>query len=304
LKLVTKLAIIVLFIIVLLNLNGRYIFGQESVIRGVVVNKDNQPISDARITLIDPTRGMKFTLKTKKDGAFFKLGIPPSVYKIRVEAEGYLTFESQIKVDIGQQQTLKIELEEKIIPAVEGPDFAQGMEYFEQGDYQRAAESFQKTLERNPASIEASYNLAVCLLRLEKNEEAISILEKAIEINSEVPELYLALGEAYFSQGNDEKARKTFEKALELDPQNYKVLFNLGIIYYKNDQTKEAIHYFEKAKALNPSYSSIYYQEGLAFIKTRDYSRAIDCLEKFLELEPQAPEASQVKQIIEELKKK
>jgi len=280
------------------------LFSQESIIKGRVTDKQNNPLANVQITLLDVSRGTKFTLKTKKDGSFFKVGIPPAAYKVNLTLEGYYPFDSQLRVDIGQEQVLNFTLE-KIPPKIgDDPDFKEGMKYFEAGNLEAAINSFRKAVEKIPESIEANYNLAICYLRLEKVEEAINQLEKIIALRKDIPELYLALGEAYFKRGENEKAVTSFKQALELQPDNYRIFYDLGIIYYKNDQLTEAIASFDKAIALNPQFSSAYYQEGLAFIKQGDYPRAIEALEKFLQLEPEAREAPQVKVILEELKKK
>ncbi len=283
---------------------GNFIYGQESVIKGQVLDKQNKPLANVQITLTDISRGTKFALKTKKDGSYFKVGVPPGIYKVKLELEGYFPFESQVRVELGQEHDFNFTLE-KVPPKIEdNADFKEGMKHFEAGNFEAAAAAFQKTLDQFPESIEANYNLAISYLRLEKTTEAINILERAISLKSDVPELYLALAEAYFRLGENDKAETMFKKALELQPDNYRIYYDLGIIYYKNDRLEEAIASFEKAITLNPEFSSAYYQEGLAFIKQGNFPRAVEALEKFLRLEPQAKEAAQVKLIIEELKKK
>ncbi|MGQ9578104.1 MAG: tetratricopeptide repeat protein [Candidatus Aminicenantales bacterium] len=287
-----------------LFLPGNSVCGQESVIKGQVLDKQNKPLANVEITFTDVSRGTRFALKTKKDGSYFKVGIPPAIYNVRLELEGYFPFESQVRVELGQEHNFNFSLE-KVPPKIEdNPDFKEGMKHFEAGDFEAAAAAFKKTVDQFPPSVEANYNLAISYLRLEKTSEAINILEKIVSLRGDVPELYLALEEAYFRLGESEKAETLFRKALELQPNNYRIYYDLGIIYYKNDRLEEAIASFEKAKTLNPEFSSTYYQEGLAFIKQGNFPRAIEALEKFLQLEPEAKEASQVRLIIEELKKK
>lgn len=287
-----------------LFLPANSVYGQESVIKGQVLDNQNKPLANVQITFTDVSRGTRFALKTKKDGSYFKVGIPPATYKVRLELEGYFPFESQLRVELGQEYNFNFSLE-KVPPKIEdNPDFKEGMKHFEAGNLEAAAAAFKKAVDQFPASVEANYNLAISYLRLEKTSEAINILEKAVSLRGDVPELYLALAEAYFHLGESDQAEKIFKKALELQPDNYRTYYDLGIIYYKNDRLEEAIASFEQAKTLNPEFSSTYYQEGLAFIKQGNFPRAIEALEKFLQLEPGAKEASQVRLIIEELKKK
>lgn len=280
------------------------LIAQESIIKGQVIDKDNKPLANAQITFYDLSRGTKFSVKTKKDGTYFKVGLPPSTYRITVSSEGYFPFETNLQIDFGREQVVNFTLE-KIPPKMEeDPDFNEGMKYFESGELELAAAAFKKAAEKSPQSIEANYNLAVCYLRLQKTAEAIDILEKILNSRNDIPEIYIALGEAYFNRAETEKAISSFRRAQELQPDNYRIFYDLGIIYYKNDQLEAALSSFDQAIRLNPEFASAYYQLGLVFIKRGDFPRAIEALEKFLRLEPEAKEASQVKMIIEELKKK
>jgi tetratricopeptide (TPR) repeat protein len=280
------------------------LLAQETIIKGQVIDKENKPLANAQIIFHDVSRGTRFSVKTKKDGTYFKVGLPPSTYKVTVSAEGYFPFETNLQIEFGREQIVNFTLE-KIPPRIgDDPDFQEGLKYFETGELERAAAAFKKAAERAPESIEVNYNLAICYLRLQKTAEAIGILEKLLLSKNDIPEIYLALGEAYFNRGEIEKALTNFRRAQELQPENDRIYYNLGLIYYKNDQLEEALTSLKKAIEINPKFASAYYQLGLVFIKKGDFAQAIENLEKFLELEPEAKEAAQVKIIIEELKKK
>lgn len=280
------------------------LLAQESIIKGQVTDQDHKPLPNVQITFYDLARGTRFSVTTKKDGTYFKVGLPPSTYKVTVKAEGFFPFETQLQIEFGREHTANFILE-RLIPKIEEDlDFKEGLKYFEAGDMEAAAASFRKAAEKMPQSIEANYNLAICYLRLEKTAEAIDLLEKILHRKNDLPEVYLALGEAYFNRQEMEKAISSFKRAQELQPNNERIFYDLGLIYYKIDQLESAISSLEQAIKLNPKFSSAYYQLGLVFLKKGDFSRAIDAFEKFLQLEPEAKEASQVKAIMEELKKK
>ena len=278
-------------------------FAQESVVKGVVTDSEGNALKDAKITLLDPSRGTKFTTKTDKHGKFVKVGIPPSMYRITVELEGYFTFNSQLPVRLGMRETINIKLE-KIPPKIEeDKDLAQGIEFFKQGKYDQAIESFKKVIEKFPSNPDVYYNLGLSYLRSRDINQAITAFEKVIEINPEAIEVYFALGECYFTKEDNEKALAAFSQALELQPDNPKAYYNLGILYYKYDKLEEALSAFEKSIELNPEFSSVYYQAGLVSTKKGNFEKAIEFFNHFLKLEPNAPEADQVTAIIEELKK-
>lgn len=276
---------------------------QDVVVKGKVVDPGGAPLPNVSVTLLNPTTGAKFNLKTKKDGSFIKLGIPTGAYQVNLELEGYLPLETAIRVEFGKAEEQKFTLEKVPLKMSEDPDLAEGLKYFQAGDFNKAIEFFEKGSVKFPASVEVNYDLGVSYLRSGRTDEAIARIRKALELNPNLIEAYFALGECHFAKGETQNALDAFSRALEIQPGNAQVYYNLGIVYYNNEKTDEAILYFEKAKELNPKLTSAYYQLGLALIKKGDFPKAIQSFETFLSLEPSAPEAESTKKMIEELKK-
>jgi tetratricopeptide (TPR) repeat protein len=283
---------------------SNFIVGQQSILRGVVCDPEGAPLKNAKITFRDPSRGTTFTFKSDKEGKFIKIGIPPSLYLVRVELDAYFPFKTRFRVRLGMEESLEIRLK-KIPPKIdEDKNLAEGIDFFKQGKYKEAINSFEKVTYRFPENFQAFYNLGLSHLRSGDIDEAIISLEKVIELKPDLVEAYFALGECYFNKEDNDKAMAAFSKASELQPDNAKAYYNLGIIYYKYNKTEEALSSFDKSIELNPEFSSVYYQAGLASIKMGDFENAIKFFEEFLRLEPGASESTQVKAMIEELKKK
>lgn len=296
----------VLTVLALLIVFPDFSSAQTAVVRGIVIDRQGNPLEDAKITFYDQTRGTKYTTRSNKKGEFIKMinvGSPPSVYKLTVELEDYFPFESQYQGKWGVEEELKITLE-KIPPKIEEDrDYAEGINFFQQDKYKDAIESFKKSMERFPDNMDILYNMGVSYLRDGNLDEAINYLNKTTELNPEVIEFYLALGECYFKKGEREKALETFSRAVEIQPDNPKTHYNLGIVHYRDDRTEQAIQSFETSIELDPNFSSSYYQLGLAYTKTEDFKKAIKCFEEFLRLEPNSSDANLVKEMIEKLKK-
>jgi len=278
--------------------------GQQSVISGTVRNKEGKPLVNAKVSFIDQQRGAKFSVKTNKKGNFIRVGIPPALYNISVEYKGYFPFRTQFRIGLGKQEKLTIILE-KIPPKIgENKDFINGINQFKQGHYIEACGLFEKAAQKFPENFEAFFNLGLSYYNIEKIDDAITSLEKAVKLNSGIAEVHFALGECYYQKENKEKAIEAFSNVLKLQPNNAKAYYNLGITHYKYNEMKEAINAFEKSIDLEPEYSSAYYQLGLASIKIGDIEKGVQYLEEFLRLNPDAPTSDQVKAIIQELKKR
>jgi len=277
---------------------------QESLIEGVVVDRDGKPIADAKIVFAHKSQGNRFTLKSNKSGKFMKVGMPLGLYVVAAEADGFVPLNGEVNVDVGRNQALKLVLEKVPVQAKQDPDLAEGTRLFQAGQFKEALPFFQKVIDRTPNNVEAGYALALSLLRAGQVDEAIARFEKVREMKPDMVQVYLALGECYFGKGESEKALSFFDRALELQPNSAEVYYNMGLIHYKNNQTEKAIQSFSVSQSLDPKFAATYYQLGLAYIKQGDMEKAVANLEKYLELQPDAPQAAQVRAIIDQIKKK
>jgi len=277
---------------------------QETVFRGLVKDNQGNPLPKVKITLVDPSRGTRFSLSSNKAGEFMKVGVPPATYEASYELDGYFRFESRVSLMPGSEEKMAVTLQ-KIPPKMDDdPEFLSGIDLFKEGRYEEAISLFLKVAERFPDNVEPFYNLGVSHLRSGNPEKAIAALEQAVRLKPDALEAYFALGECYFNLGQSEKAMEAFSKATDIEPNSAKAYYNLGIIYYKNNETDKAIGFFDQAIALDPKFSSAYYQAGLANIKKGDFPKAIQHLEEFVRLEPDSADAGRAKAIIDELKKK
>jgi len=276
---------------------------QDTVLEGVVLDRDGRPLPDVKIVFVDSEGGQKFTAKSDKKGQFMRVGMPAGRYLVKAELEGYVPLETDFVLKFDSKDKLKLTLD-KVPPKIsEDADLAEGTRLFQEGKFKESLPFFQQAVEKFPANFEANYNLGLACLRAGLTDEAIASFEKLRELKPDLVEVHLALGESYFIKGEGEKALAVFAKALELQPENAEIYYNIGIIQYKGDKLDEAIQNFTVAKEMDPKFAAAYYQLGLAFLRKGDNPGAIENFEKYLVLAPDSPQSAQVKTILETLKK-
>jgi tetratricopeptide (TPR) repeat protein len=207
-------------------------FGQDTVVKGMIRDVDGEPIPAAKIAFYDPDTGHKFNVRSDKEGKFIKAGIIPAVYRVTIEKEGFIPFESQARIRFGFTEELTIKLR-KVPPKLEDDEnLSKGIDLFSEGKYDEAIESFEKVVEKFPDNIEGYYNLGLSYLRKGDIDQAIFSLEKAADVNPEAPLIFLALGEAYFNKEENEKAMESYQQALKIDPGNPRAHYSLGMVYF------------------------------------------------------------------------
>ncbi len=276
---------------------------QDTVLEGIVLDRDGRPLKDVKILFVDSEGGQRFTAKSDKRGQFMRLGMPAGRYLVKAELEGYVPLETDFVLKFDSKDKLKLTLD-KIPPKInEDADLVEGTRLFQEGKFKESLPYFQRAVEKFPASFEANYNLGLAYLRAVLLDESIASFEKLKELKPDLVEVHLALGEGYFIKGESEKALAVFARALELQPENAEIYYNIGIILYKGDKLDEAIQNFTTAKGMDPNFAAAYYQLALALLRKGDNQGAIEYFEKFLSLAPDSPQSAQVKTILETLKK-
>jgi serine/threonine protein kinase/Tfp pilus assembly protein PilF len=128
-----------------------------------------------------------------------------------------------------------------------------GTVYYEQGNYAAAVEAFKSSVAIQPDSVTAYANLNGALLRENRNDEALQVLQQGLRIRP-TGNLYTNLGNALFLRGNYTGAADAFEQAVTPpvgNPNSSLGWANLGdtllLIPGRSEQAREA---YTKAKQL------------------------------------------------------
>ncbi|QQS46191.1 MAG: TonB-dependent receptor [Acidobacteriota bacterium] len=84
--------------------------GSTADVRGVVTDNAGAVIPGAKVTITDLAKGTSKTTTSDEIGAYVFLGLLPSNYEIKVEAQGFTTNSTRIELTVGQQANIPIRL--------------------------------------------------------------------------------------------------------------------------------------------------------------------------------------------------
>ncbi len=119
---------------------------------------------------------------------------------------------------------------------------------------------------------------------------AISLLEAAVSIYPENPQLFFDYGLMLDKNGKDDLAIDKMLKVLQFQPDHAEALNFIGYTWAdKNIRLQEALEYIEKAIALKPDNGYIIDSLGWVHYRLGNYQQAIQELNRALELEPADP---------------
>jgi TolB-like protein/DNA-binding winged helix-turn-helix (wHTH) protein/Flp pilus assembly protein TadD len=174
--------------------------------------------------------------------------------------------------------------------------YLRGRYYFDRWPDQldKAVESFQRAIEKDPNYAPAFAGLALCYSSMgyvdsprEAFPKAKVAAAKALEIDESQPEAHAALG---FTKLNFDwdwpGAEREFGRAIELNPNNANVRHDYASYLGAMSRFDEAIVEAKRAVSLDPLSLRMNLRLGWAYMIARRYDEAIDQYKKSLELDP------------------
>ena len=91
------------------------------------------------------------------------------------------------------------------------------------------------------------------LINLDRFEEALTYLDKMLEINSEDSHILLSKGLVYELLGKGGESSVFYEKALRFEEDNFESLRNIGFHIMQLGGFQNAIPFFERSLKINPN---------------------------------------------------
>jgi Flp pilus assembly protein TadD len=176
--------------------------------------------------------------------------------------------------ELVQKEDYRGAIEQMKLAIAEYPDFMMaynemGVQYMRLGDLERADEAFQTALKIKPEAFAPTMNRGIVLVHMKRYKEAEPVLRSAKKMKDNLAVVHYFLGQALANLGNFDEAEKELSAAVKLG----------------GEEMKEA----HRILAI------IYNVKG-------DKKRAAEELEAYLRVAPKAPDAEQLRKVIQQLK--
>ena len=162
--------------------------------------------------------------------------------------------------------------------------FNQGVHFYNQREFSKAIQAYQKVLEVDPTYVEAYNNLGILHQEMGDWEKAHKAYQTALEIRPHYEKVLNNLGILCYLQAQDEESMDAFQKVLAVNPQNVEGHINLGALFKRRGQLDQAAESFQKALALNPLRGEIHYNLGLVYEQAQKTKLAVEHYQAFIHL--------------------
>jgi tetratricopeptide (TPR) repeat protein len=143
------------------------------------------------------------------------------------------------------------------------------------GQYEKAAQEYQKAIQLDPASDRAYVALGAAYESLNQTEKAEETYKQLIKLHPREAPGYISLGTFYFSQAEYPQAEDMFRRVATMLPESYLSYTNLGAALLYQGKYQPAEDAFAKSIAIRPN-SDGYRNDAAALFYLRNFQKATE----------------------------
>jgi tetratricopeptide (TPR) repeat protein len=132
--------------------------------------------------------------------------------------------------------------------------------------------------------------LAEAYMHIKYYDTAKQFMDKAIENKLTTAEIYITIGKVHLGKINGTEAIKNFEEALRLESGNPEALTLKAQVYSLINNYGGAISLLTEAINSDPSYSHAYYELAEVYANVKDYTKASEYYAMYIEKSESTPE--------------
>ncbi len=169
--------------------------------------------------------------------------------------------------------------------SMDAPQWEQDVEkYIQMGLLEPALELLNEVIEKNPDDVRAKIFKAYVLREMEKDDEALRIVDELLK-KEEDEELLLLKGMILYDNEDYKNAAKYFRRVAEINPENIDALYNLASCYDAQEQYDISEKYYRKILKINPSDAEAWNNLAVCLIFQGKHEDALKAAEKALSIE-------------------
>lgn len=167
----------------------------------------------------------------------------------------------------------------------------QAVHFQQAGRLAEAEKIYRHILTNDPENADANHLLGLLAMQVGKNDEAVTLITKALEKGANQAIFHNNLGVAYKELGKFDEAKACYQKAIQLNNNYAEAHNNLGVVLKNLGHIDDAINYYNHALVLFPNYVEALFNLGVAHQEKEKFSEAMTFYQKALKIKPNYPEA-------------
>ena len=201
-------------------------------------------------------------------------------------------------------------------PPVENDDIsvpdmmARGAALHQEGELEAAEEMYRKVLEKERSNPDALHLLGLIADEMGYGQEAVEMIEEAIEEAPEQPLFHNHLAKVYLGLDDKENAERAYRKSLSLQPDNSDIKNDLANLLREKAEgaadpgLAEAVQLMHDAVDSNPDSKMYQVNLGNVLRDILQFDEAISCYDKAIGIDPRFVEAMSNKGLLLQIMEK
>lgn len=166
-----------------------------------------------------------------------------------------------------------------------------GLQAHQSGNTAAAEETYRQILRVDGSHPDALHLLGVLHLQAGEHQQAIDLIEKAIDVAPQNPIYHCNLGTSYRGLRRFDRAITSFQEALRLKPDYAQAWYNLGCSHEARDSWDEAAAAYRECLSLLPDFAQAWNNLGNVLLKINAPEEARLCFVELSRLNPESAEA-------------
>jgi tetratricopeptide (TPR) repeat protein len=153
-----------------------------------------------------------------------------------------------------------------------------GSAHLSQGDLAKGQQVINEVF-RDDNSAEARLLMGSMLLLADQAQNALKEIERAIELNPNLPTVQAWYGRTLMRLGDGERAKKAFRTEMASNANDFDSNLYIGVLFRQDKQTDEALKYLTRAARLRPRDQYARYHLAAAYAQDGKPAEALPLLE-------------------------
>lgn len=158
------------------------------------------------------------------------------------------------------------------------------------GDLPRARDVYLELLREQPRHSDALHLLGVVAAQMGNHADAVSLIQRAIELDPANAAAFGNLGSAYYGLRQLPDALAAYDNAIGLQPGYADAHFNRGNVLKDAERFEEALVSYDRAAVLRPDFVQAHFLKGNLLYQLRRLGAALASYDRALALTPEIPE--------------
>ena len=167
----------------------------------------------------------------------------------------------------------------------------QGLDEFEEEDYQGSLYYFKKANSIFPDSLVTEKMLANVYVQMDSLDKAKEVYINIIEQYPNDIKANEAIASIYYNEGNYQQAIKYYKDLSELEPNKINWPYNIAVCYSTTGEHNKALQYYKKALSFEPENKKLLHKIAATEFNNENYETSAIYYKKVLELDPNDTEA-------------